>query len=126
MAVALLGTFGLVFAAVPGLLVEAFSPDPRVVATGARALYVAAVAQPFMATAVVLAMSLRGAGDTRTVLAVTFVAALLVRVAASYFFAIVLGLGLVGIWMGSTADWMTRTALLGAAWARGRWRAARV
>jgi putative MATE family efflux protein len=126
MAIALLGAFGIVFAAAPRFLIEAFSPDPHVVGAGARALYVTALAQPFMATGVVLGMSLRGAGDTRTVLAVTLVAGLFVRVLASYFFAIVLDLGLVGIWMGSTSDWVTRTVLLGIAWARGGWRTTRV
>jgi len=123
MAVALLSSFGLLFAAAPYLLMRAFSHDPGIVATGARSLYVAAVAQPFMAFATVVGMSLRGAGDTRTVLVVTFVCSFCVRLAATWFFAVVLGLGLVGVWLGSTADWMCRSALLGLAYARGRWRA---
>ena len=59
-------------------------------------------------------------------LAVTVVAAVGVRLAATYFFAVSLGLGLVGVWMGSTADWVCRSALLGAAYARGKWRVVRV
>jgi Na+-driven multidrug efflux pump len=51
---------------------------------------------------------------------------LLVRLGATWFFAVTLGLGLVGVWLGSTADWMVRTGLLGAAYLRGRWRHVKV
>jgi multidrug resistance protein, MATE family len=105
---------------------KAFSTDPAILALGARTLYIAAAAQPFMAYATVKGMALRGAGATRTVLISTFAGALVVRIAATYFFAVTLGLGLVGVWLGSTADWMLRSALLGAAYARGRWRRIRV
>jgi multidrug resistance protein, MATE family len=126
MAMALLTTIGLGFAIAPRLLVSAFSRDGTIVALGAKALLVAAVAQPFMAFATVTGMSLRGAGDTRTVLGVTVVCAVGVRLAATWFFAITLGLGLAGVWMGSTADWICRSALLALAYRRGRWRAVRV
>ena len=126
MAMTLLTTFGLCFASVPRLLVGAFSSDPAIVAVGSRALLVTACAQPFMAFATVMGMGLRGAGDTRTVLVITVVAGVGVRLAATYFFAVTLGFGLAGIWMGSTSDWVCRSLLLGAAYARGKWRAVRV
>lgn len=126
MATALLTTLGLGFVLAPRLLVGAFSPDPSIIALGARALLVAAVAQPFMAFATVMGMGLRGAGDTRTVLGVTVVSAVGVRLATTYLCAVTLGLGLVGVWIGSTADWVCRSGLLGAAYARGKWRGVRV
>jgi putative MATE family efflux protein len=126
MSVALATSIGLMFVLVPRLLMRAFSADPAIVDLGARTLYVAAVAQPFMAYATVMGMALRGAGATRTVLGATFVGALVVRVAATYLFAITLGLGLFGVWLGSTLDWVVRSGLLGAAYARGRWRGVRV
>lgn len=122
MAVALLSVFGLAFAIAPRLLLRAFTSDPATLDAASRSLFVAAAAQPFMAFAMVVGMGLRGAGDTKTVLAVTCVCSLFVRLAATWFFAITLGWGLVGVWMGSTADWVARSALLGAAYARGRWR----
>jgi putative MATE family efflux protein len=126
MSVALATMIGVTFAVAPHLLMKTFSTDPAIIALGSKTLYVAAVAQPFMAYATVKGMALRGAGATRTVLFSTCVGALVVRIAATYFFAITLGLGLVGVWLGSTADWMVRSALLGAAYASGRWRKARV
>ncbi|WP_437675029.1 MATE family efflux transporter [Sorangium sp. So ce131] len=122
MAIAALSAFGALFAFAPRPLLLAFSSDPELLALGERALPVAAVAQPFMAFATVMGMGLRGAGDTRTVLAVTLVCSLLVRLGGTWLFAITLGHGLVGVWMGSTADWICRSALLAIAYARGRWR----
>jgi multidrug resistance protein, MATE family len=126
MSVALATLIGLSFVVAPRLLMKAFSTDPAIISLGSRTLYVAAVAQPFMAYAMVKSMALRGAGATRTVLLSTCIGTIVVRLAATYLFAITLGLGLVGVWLGSTLDWVVRSALLGSAYARGSWRAARV
>lgn len=126
MAVALLTTLGLGFVLVPAALMAVFTDDPAIVAAGIGALPIAALAQPFMAAATVLAMALRGAGDTRTVLAVTVVGAAVARIGATWLFAIEWGWGLEGVWWGSTADWALRTVLLGAAFLSGRWRRVRV
>lgn len=126
MSVALATLIGLTFVVAPRLLMRAFSTDAVIIDLGARTLYIAALAQPFMAYAIVKSMALRGAGATRTVLLSTFLGAIVVRLAATYFLAITLHLGLVGVWLGSTLDWVVRSGLLGAAYARGRWRAARV
>ena len=126
LAVLLLSACGLVFLIVPELLLGAFTPDAHIVALGVPCLWVAAAAQPFMAVAVVLGESLRGAGATRVAFATTLVGGLAVRLLATWFFAFELSLGLVGVWLGSTADWVVRCAMLVPIFARGRWRSAQV
>jgi putative MATE family efflux protein len=108
-----LTVFGLVALGLRDLIMPAFTKDGHVIAIGRNVFWVLAVAQPFMGAGIVLAQSLRGAGRTREALLVSIVGAVVVRLTATYVFGIALGFGLVGIWMGSTVDWIVRSALLG-------------
>ncbi len=126
MAVALLSVCGILFAIAPALLMRLFSSDPAVATLAAPSLLVAAVAQPFMASATVMGESMRGAGATRSTFVVSLVSGVGVRVAVTYLAAFVFDLGLVGVWIGSTVDWMVRTLLFGVLFARGGWLASRV
>jgi len=108
----LLTAFGIVFAVFRVPILHAFTADPVVVAIGAGALPVLALAQPFMASTLVIGQALRGAGLTRDVLFVSALGALAVRLVCTWVFAITLGLGVVGLVMGSTADWFARFVLL--------------
>jgi MATE family multidrug resistance protein len=111
-AIVLLTSLGLLFLATRSLSLPLFSRDAAVIALGSAAVPVLAIAQPFMAIATVLAQSLRGAGRTRAVLIVSATGAFVVRLACTWFFAITCGLGLTGVWMGSTCDWIVRSVLL--------------
>lgn len=122
LAVACLSLVGFSFLTMAPLLISAFTPDRTIVETAVPAMRVGAFAQPFMGFAMVTAMALRGAGDTRTVLGTMILCGLFVRAGLTWLCAIKLDLGLAGVWMGSTADWMCRAVLLGWAFARGRWK----
>lgn len=111
-AVLTLTSFGLGALALRDVILPIFSDDAQVTAIGRSAMPVLAVAQPFMATGLVLAQALRGAGKTRQALGVSMLGAVFVRLTATWLFTIVAGLGLVGVWMGSTTDWFVRAAIL--------------
>ena len=121
MATGLLLLVALTFALIPEPLVRAFNDEPDIVATGVRCLFVAAVAQPFMGASIVLAQALRGAGETRLPFVTMLVCGLGVRLFATWYFAFRLDYGLVGVWIGSTLDWILRTIILGVAFVRGAW-----
>jgi putative MATE family efflux protein len=120
---AMLTTLGVIAYALRSPLLRAFSTDGEVVAEGLRTIPLLLVAQPFMAMSIVLGQALRGAGDTRAALGVSAVGALVVRLSCTWLFALKLGLGLQGVWLGSTCDWIARSALL-VVWGRGRLRRA--
>lgn len=122
MAIGVLLLVALLFVTIPRHLIGLFSPEEDIVILGARVLLIAALAQPFMAATDVLAGSLRGAGDTRNPMIVAIVGPVFVRVLASYSLAFPLGLGLIGVWIGSTLDWMVRSVWLAVVFARGKWR----
>ncbi|MGD0526306.1 MAG: MATE family efflux transporter, partial [Polyangiaceae bacterium] len=123
-----LTALGVVFLVTRGAVLPLFSSEPRIVDVGASAVWVLALAQPFMAAAIVVGQSLRGGGFTRAVLGVSAAGALVVRLSCTYTLAVSLGLGLPGVWLGSTCDWVVRSVLLlfvGAAIARRAIRATR-
>ena len=121
MAIAALTAIGLAFVLAPHDIVAAFTDDAEILSRAVPCLMVAAASQPFMAAAVVLGASLRGGGATRVTLAITLASGLCVRLVATWAFAFGLGLGLVGVWMGSTLDWVVRTALFVIVFRRGAW-----
>lgn len=116
-----LGLVSLLFLLSPEPLIRLFTRDPEVIATGVDCLRVAALAQPLMALADTLASSLRAAGDTRSPMVIAVVGPVVVRLIACAFFALVLDMGLLGIWIGTTIDWAVRCLALVGVWARGRW-----
>lgn len=113
------GLFFLVFAEE---LAGLFSDDPAVVSLSVDCLRVAALAQPLMAITDALAGSLRGAGDTRTPMLVAIAGPLVVRLAACWLLAFHWELGLLGIWIATSIDWVVRSIVLAVVFRRGRWK----
>lgn len=111
-AVLLLGIYAAAILVFKQPLLSAFSGDPSVLSLSLVVIPVLALAQPFMATGIVLSQSVRGAGATQVALSVSMVGSLLVRVPATYLFSIRWEMGLTGAWIGSTLDWVVRSLLL--------------
>lgn len=117
---------GLVYVALPDLLLRAFTADPNIVSLGTPCLYAAAAAAPLMGGGVVFSEALRGAGATREALLVTFAGGLVVRLAVTATLVFVLEQGLFGVWLGSTVDWGLRAWLGWRVFRGGRWQHAEV
>lgn len=121
LAIATLSTFGVAFFALRFQLPALVTPRPDLQVEAANALIVVAIAQPFMAAGVVLGQAVRGAGATRLALLVSIAGGFAVRLIATWV-ATSRGLGVTGVWIGSTCDWMTRTLLLIVIWRSAVWR----
>lgn len=66
-----MGSFGLIFVIFANPLMRMFNDDPALIASGATALIVVALAQPLWAATFVYGGALRGVGDTRTPMIIT-------------------------------------------------------
>ncbi|MCT7989977.1 MATE family efflux transporter [Laspinema olomoucense] len=122
LAVCCLSLGSLLFLAIPEVLLGIFSKDTQIIAAAVPCLSVAAVAQPFMAMSMAIEQALRGAGNTKTAFYVSAIGWFGVRLLATYIFAFMLNWGLVGVWIGSTCDWMIRAMILAIVFWRGNWR----
>ena len=117
-----LSAVGVLFYVAAPQLVAWFTSDPNVTKVAVPCLRIAAFAQPLMALADAFAGGLRGAGDTKTPMIAALFGPVIVRLTACYVLAYWADLGLIGIWLGSTLDWLVRAVWLMGAFLRGRWR----
>ncbi len=95
--------------------------DDVVRIAGPPALRMAAFFQVFLTTAIIYVNALRGAGDTRYPLIITFVSVYVVRLPAGYLLGITMELGLMGAWMAMCGDMTIRGVLATMRFVRGRW-----
>lgn len=111
-AVGVMSAMGFLFFFSPYPLMRAFTPDPAVISLGIQFLKVVAAIQIPLAITMVLSGSLKGAGDTRFLLGVTFVGSWLVRVPAAYFVVFVKRWGIPLLWGVMILDWSTRMIMV--------------
>jgi multidrug resistance protein, MATE family len=91
---------GLVFVAVPGLLIGLFTTEPSVLRVGTSLLLLAAVFQLFDGIQGVITGTLRGLGDTRTPMLVNLAAHWLLGLPVGYTLCFIIGWGVYGLWVG--------------------------
>ncbi|MGI6575498.1 MAG: MATE family efflux transporter [bacterium] len=115
---------GLVFIFYPELVIRGFTDDPEVIPLASRTLRILGLAEPALATALVLAGGLRGAGDTRWVMYITAFGLLLVRLGFSLTF-VSWGWGLLGLWGAATLEAYVRACLVFNRFNSGQWAGSR-
>jgi len=126
MAVIVMSIMGAVFLLIPGPIVRIFSADPEVMRQAVACLRLVAVSQPALATIMVLAGGLRGAGDTRAIVKITLSGFILVRIFSAYVLAVVLNMGLIGAWIGMVVDLFFRSYLVSRRFRSGQWKLIKV
>ena len=121
-AMIVMSTFGLLFFIIPQFLVSFFTKDKDVIELATMALKIVSICQPFSGASMVLAGALRGAGDTKSVLLITYLGIFLVRIPITYLFLDVLNFGLAGAWIVMTIDLVIRSSLAFYIFRRGKWK----
>ena len=121
-AMMVMSTFGLLFFIIPQFLVSLFTKDKDVIELSTMALKIVSICQPFSGASMVLAGALRGAGDTKSVLLITYLGIFLVRIPITYLFLDILNFGLAGAWIVMTIDLVIRSSLAFYIFRRGKWK----
>lgn len=121
-AMIVMSTFGLLFFIIPQFLVSLFTKDKDVIELATMALKIVSICQPFSGASMVLAGALRGAGDTKSVLLITYLGIFLIRIPITYLFLDVLNFGLAGAWIVMSIDLAIRSSLAFYIFRRGKWK----
>lgn len=126
LAILIMAAMGVVFFFFPYALLRAFTTDAAVIELGTMFLKIVALLQIPLALTMVLAGSLRGAGDTRFIMSATLVGMWGVRVPMGLIVGLWLEWSVVYVWTAMIADWTVRMALLLWRYQSERWKAIRV
>lgn len=126
LAIAIMACMGIVFFFFPHLLLRAFITDEAVIELGTVFLKIVALLQIPLAITMVVAGSLRGAGDTRFIMGATTVGMWGVRVPMALLVVLWLHLSVYYVWAAMIADWTVRMGLLLWRYQSERWRAIQV
>jgi len=129
LAASVMGAMGLVFLLAPGTLAWLMAPGDEMATVRERAVPLLMICGPiqiFFATYLVLSQALRGAGDTRGPMAITYFSTFLVRLPAAWLLGVTLGHGLTGVWFALCGELVVRGTLYYLRFRGGAWRTVRV
>lgn len=122
LAIVIMAGMGVLFFFFPYTLLRAFTTDEAVIELGTTFLKIVALLQVPLALTMVLAGSLRGAGDTRFIMGATMIGMWGVRVPLALIAALWLRQSVSFIWAAMIADWTVRMGLLIWRYQSERWR----
>ncbi len=126
LAVIVMSLMGVLFFFFPRQFMTIFTNDPQVINQGLVPLRIIALAQPFLATTMVLSGALRGAGDTRGPLLVTTLGIWCIRLPLAIFLVNTTSLGLVAAWLTMIVDQIVRALFFIPRFRSGKWKTTRV
>jgi putative MATE family efflux protein len=126
MAIVIMSVMGIVFFFFPYALLRAFTSDQSVIELGTLFLKIVALLQIPLALTMVLAGSLRGAGDTHFIMVATTIGMWVVRVPIAVIAGVWLHLEVFYVWLAMIADWTLRMALMLWRYRSERWRTIQV
>lgn len=103
-----LGTIGLLFVPISEWLASLYTNSEEVIHLTAVLIKANSIAIFVWPLSFVLSGGLKGAGDTRFTMITAFIGMWIFRICIGYILGIVLGFGVLGIWIGMFIDWAVR------------------
>jgi len=113
---------GVVFFLFAPEILGLYTKDEVIINSGADALKIVAVMQPFQSSAFIIVGSLRGAGDTTFPMLSTGIGILGIRVVLAYVFINIFNLELMGAWIAVFLDQVFRWMMVYARFKTGKWK----
>jgi multidrug resistance protein, MATE family len=110
----------------PDTVLHGFTKDEAVIAVARPILRICGALLPFVLSALVLTQALFGAGNTKFVMFVEFGLHFFCLVPLAYLFGIVMGWGVLGVWMGAFAYILLLCSIMGWKFAEGAWKEIRI
>lgn len=107
-------------------LARLFTSDPEALRLSVIWIHVLVFAMPAIAFHFTAAGALRGAGDTRWPLMVSFAGLWLIRLPVAWYVGVVLGKGMYGVWTGYVIEYYLRAGVTTWRFAQGRWKTLKV
>ena len=111
--------FCIVFLALARPILRLYTADESLLRDSIRLLYVCAITEVLHCPIVMYVVSLKAVGRVAPPFIAIF-PGMALNIVGSYVFGMVLGWGLIGIWMGFILDYIVRGAAMGAVWRRWR------
>jgi putative MATE family efflux protein len=110
----------------PDTVLHVFTKDEAVIAVARPILRICGALLPFILSALVLTQALFGAGNTKFVMFVEFGLHFFCLVPLAYLFGVVVGWGVLGVWMGAFAYILLLCSIMGWKFAEGAWKEIRI
>ncbi len=120
------GVVGIGFIVFPQWILMLYTNDQEVIRLGSIAMQVIGWTQVFQAAQFVLSGALRGAGDTKFSLKITFIGVWGIRIVLTLIFVYIFDWGLLGAWLAIAVDQVYRTLFLILRFRRGDWKTIKV
>ena len=98
-----------------------YSDDMVIIALSADMLKIVAITNPIMNARFIYVSALRGAGDARYVVVLTFIGMILVRPLVGLLLVNVFNMGLTGVWVALSSDFVVSYFLILVRYKRGKW-----
>lgn len=99
-----------------------FIKEPEIIAVCKNVMLVDLFLEQGRAINLCAVRSLQAAGDTKFPIIIGIISAWTVAVGFGYLFGVVMGFGIVGVWVGMAIDELTRGAIFCIRWKRGKWK----
>lgn len=107
-------------------LAAIFTADAEALRLGTLWIRAIVIAMPAIALHFTAAGALRGAGDTRWPLMVSFAGLWLVRIPLAWVLSVTFGMGMIGVWIAYIVEYYGRAVVTTLRFARGSWRTLKV